>query len=135
MPAITCWERDLVARESTETTIRMASGPDAPWLARQHVRSQLPADLSAGRLCDLVLLTSELSELGRAFEIVTHTALPAAERALAAAKETYRVGKGDMLSVLVSRRDFSALSLRRLEILDKSWQLLGDLVEITGELP
>src|SRR6476661_7446804 len=60
MPAITCWERDLVARESTETTIRMASGPDAPWLARQHVRSQLPADLSAGRLCDLVLLTSEL---------------------------------------------------------------------------
>jgi len=82
-----------------------------------------------------VLLISELSELGRAFEIVTHAALPAAERALAAASETYRVGKGDLLSVLVSRRDFSALSLRRLEILDKSWQLLGDLVEITGELP
>jgi len=82
-----------------------------------------------------VLLTSELSELGRAFEIVTHAALPAAERALAAASETYRVGKGDLLSVLVSRRDFSSLSLRRLEILDKSWQLLGDLVEITGELP
>jgi len=82
-----------------------------------------------------VLLTSELAELGRAFEIVTHAALPAAERALAAASETYRVGKGDLLSVLVSRRDFSALSLRRLEILDKSWQLLGDLVEITGELP
>lgn len=81
------------------------------------------------------LLTSELSELGRAFEIVTHAALPAAERALAATSETYRVGKGDLLSVLVSRRDFSALSLRRLEILDKSWQLLGDLVEITGELP
>src|SRR6478609_5592200 len=82
-----------------------------------------------------ILLTSELAELGRAFEIVTHAALPAAERALAAASETYRVGKGDLLSVLVSRRDFSALSLRRLEILDKSWQLLGDLVEITGELP
>src|SRR6478736_185920 len=47
----------------------------------------------------------------------------------------YRAGKGDLLSVLVSRRDFSALSLRRLEIRDKSWQLLGDLVEITGELP
>jgi len=82
-----------------------------------------------------ILLTSELAELGRAFEIVTHAALPAAERALAAASETYRAGKGDLLSVLVSRRDFSALSLRRLEILDKSWQLLGDLVEITGELP
>lgn len=82
-----------------------------------------------------VLLTSELAELGKAFEIVTNSALPAAGRALAAASETYRAGKGDLLSVLVSRRDFSALSLRRLEILDKSWQLLGDLVEITGELP
>ncbi len=81
------------------------------------------------------LLSSELSELGRAFEIVTHAALPAAQRALASASETYRAGKGDLLSVLVSRRDFSALSLRRLEILDKSWLLLADLVEITGELP
>jgi anti-sigma regulatory factor (Ser/Thr protein kinase) len=61
MPAITCRERDLVARETTtETTIRMASGPAAPWQARQHVRSGLHANLSAGRLCDLVLLTSEL---------------------------------------------------------------------------
>ncbi len=81
------------------------------------------------------LLTSELSELGRAFEIVTHSALPAAERALVAANETYRAGKGDLLSVLVSRRDFSELSLRRLEIMDRSWLLLADLVEITGELP
>jgi anti-sigma regulatory factor (Ser/Thr protein kinase) len=61
MPAITCRERDLVARETTiETTIRMASGPAAPWQARQHVRSGLHAKLSAGRMCDLVLLTSEL---------------------------------------------------------------------------
>src|SRR6188768_477445 len=37
-----------------------------------------------------VLLTNELAELGRAFDIVTHSALPAAERALAAASETYR---------------------------------------------
>ena len=102
----------------------------------EHVRAleelSLRRELFARRA---VLLTSELSELGRAFEIVTHAALPAAERALAAASETYRAGKGDLLSVLVSRRDFSALSLRRLEILDRSWQLLGDLVEITGELP
>ena len=61
MPAITCRERDLVARETiTETTIRMAPGRAAPGLARQHIRSGLPADLSAGRMCDLVLLTSEL---------------------------------------------------------------------------
>jgi len=81
------------------------------------------------------LLTSELAELGRAFEIVAHSALPAAQRAVAAATETYRSGKGDFFSVLLSQRDFSAMALRRLEILDKSWLVLGDLVEITGELP
>ena len=40
-----------------------------------------------------------------------------------------------MLSVLVSRRDFSSLALRQLEILDKSWLLFSELVEVTGELP
>ncbi|HEY3253628.1 MAG TPA: hypothetical protein VGJ91_06755 [Polyangiaceae bacterium] len=83
----------------------------------------------------VVLLTSELAELGRAFEIVTQSALPAAQRAVAAATETYRAGKGDFFSVLLSQRDFSAMALRRLEILDKSWLLLGDLVEITGDVP
>jgi len=61
MPAITTQERDLVARATTsETTIHLEWGPTAPWTARQHVRSQLAADLATGRLCDLVLLTSEL---------------------------------------------------------------------------
>jgi anti-sigma regulatory factor (Ser/Thr protein kinase) len=61
MSAITCHERDLIARDiTTETTIRMGTGPTTPLLARQHVRSGLPADMSAGRMCDLVLLTSEL---------------------------------------------------------------------------
>src|SRR3954452_13744240 len=61
MPAITTQARDLVARETTtQTTIHLEWGPAAPWTAREHVRSQLPADLAAGRMCDLVLLTSEL---------------------------------------------------------------------------
>src|SRR4051794_14750311 len=61
MPAITSPERDLVARETTsQTTIRVAPGPGAPWQARQHVRAGLPPYLSAARICDLVLLTSEL---------------------------------------------------------------------------
>jgi hypothetical protein len=82
-----------------------------------------------------VLLKAELAELGRAFEIVSQSALPAAQRAVAAATETYRSGKGEFFSVLLSQRDFSTMALRRLEILDKGWVLLGDLVEITGELP
>src|SRR3954453_17520729 len=61
MPAISCQERALVSRETTtETPIRRAPAPAAPSLAREHVRSGFPADLSAGRMGDLVLLTSEL---------------------------------------------------------------------------
>ena len=81
------------------------------------------------------VLRLELIELRKAFDVLTDAALPAAERAVSAARETYRAGKGDLLSVLVSRRDFSSLALRQLEILDKSWQLFSELVEVTGELP
>ena len=83
----------------------------------------------------IALLEHELVELGRTLEIITHSALPAATRAVQAAVETNRAGKGDWLTVLVSRRDLSALSLRRLELLDRSWLVLADLVEMTGELP
>jgi cobalt-zinc-cadmium efflux system outer membrane protein len=81
------------------------------------------------------LLEHELVELGRTVDIVTHSALPAATRAVQAAVETNRAGKGDWLTVLVSRRDLSALSLRRLELLDRNWLVLADLVAMTGELP
>jgi outer membrane protein TolC len=81
------------------------------------------------------LLRRELVELGRTIDIVTRSALPAAARAVQAAVETNRAGKGDWLTVLVSRRDLSALSLRHLELLDRSWLVLAELVEMTGELP
>lgn len=81
------------------------------------------------------LLERELVEVGRAIDLVTSSALPAAARAVNAATETHRAGKGDWLSVLVSRRDLSALSLRRLELLDKSWSLLAELAAMTGESP
>lgn len=81
------------------------------------------------------LVERELVEVSRALTLVTSSALPAATRAVSAATETHRAGKGDWLSVLVSRRDLSALSLRRLELLDKSWSLLGELAEMTGESP
>ena len=81
------------------------------------------------------VLERQLVELGRTVEIVTRSALPAANRAVQAAVETNRAGKGDWLTVLVSRRDLSALSLRQLELLDRTWVVLADLVEMTGEVP
>jgi outer membrane protein TolC len=81
------------------------------------------------------ILERQLVELGRTIEIVTRSALPAANRAVQAAVEINRAGKGDWLTVLVSRRDLSALSLRHLELLDRTWVVLADLVEMTGEVP
>ncbi len=81
------------------------------------------------------VIERELGALGQALEVITHRALPAANRAVAAAVETQRAGKGDSLGVLVSRRELSALSLRRLELLAKGWSLLGELTEMTGEVP
>jgi anti-sigma regulatory factor (Ser/Thr protein kinase) len=61
MPAISRSGPDWVARETTSaTTTRMARGPTAAGLSRQYVRGAIPAHLSAVRMCDLVLLTSEL---------------------------------------------------------------------------
>jgi cobalt-zinc-cadmium efflux system outer membrane protein len=83
----------------------------------------------------VVLLEDEIRGLGRAIEVLRGSALPAATRAVQAALETNRAGKGDWLTVLVSRRDLSALSLRHLELLDRTWLVLAELVELTGELP
>jgi cobalt-zinc-cadmium efflux system outer membrane protein len=81
------------------------------------------------------VIERELGALGQALEVISSRALPAANRAVTAAVETQRAGKGDWLGVLVSRRELSALSLRRLELVAKGWSLLGELSEMTGEVP
>jgi cobalt-zinc-cadmium efflux system outer membrane protein len=81
------------------------------------------------------VIERELAALRESLEVLTERALPAANRAVTAAVETQRAGKGDWLAVLVSRRELSALSLRRLELLAKGWSLLGELSEMTGEVP
>lgn len=60
MPAITCQERDLVARESIRTTTRITRGPTAPELSRRYLDSAMTGEPSADGLRDLALLTSEL---------------------------------------------------------------------------
>jgi hypothetical protein len=44
-------------------------------------------------------------------------------------------GKTDLLSVVVARRDLFMLRLRRLDIAERAWALLGDWVELTGKVP
>lgn len=83
----------------------------------------------------LKLLAEQQAQLARAVTTLTQTALPAAELAVSAVQETYRAGKAEVLAVLLSRRELSALSLRRLELLEQGWVLVSEYVEITGELP
>jgi cobalt-zinc-cadmium efflux system outer membrane protein len=62
-------------------------------------------------------------------------AIPAATLATDSATRMQRAGKTDLLSVIVARRDLYLLKLRRLEIAQRSWQLLGDWVGLTGKVP
>jgi cobalt-zinc-cadmium efflux system outer membrane protein len=101
-----------------------------------RVRALQEAKIRRGLVTHRVgLIEAELVALGKAVEVIQRSALPAANRAVQAAVETQHAGKGDWLSVLVSRRDVASLTLRRLELLDKCWVLLSELSEVTGELP
>lgn len=80
-------------------------------------------------------LERELIQLREARKILESTALPAAEKAVSAAEEIQRAGKGDLLPILISRRDYAALRLRRLEIIAREWIAVSNLVSITGTEP
>lgn len=77
----------------------------------------------------------ELEQLENALRVIDHDALPAARAAVAAAEEIQRAGKSDILPVLISRRDYAALRLRRLDILGRMWIALGRIVLIRGVEP
>lgn len=77
----------------------------------------------------------ELEQLREARRILDDVALPAAGQAASAAEEIQRAGKSDLLPVLISRRDYAALRLRRLDILAREWRAVGNIVRITGTQP
>jgi outer membrane protein TolC len=80
-------------------------------------------------------LSRQQAELDRARSVLSNSALPAAQMAADAVQETYEAGKTELLSVLLTRRELSALLLRRLELSEASWQLASEYVAITGDLP
>lgn len=88
------------------------------------------------------IISSKLDSLGRelgnvrgAVRVLTEDAIPAQEGAVEAAVETHRSGKGDWLTVLVSRRDLGRLRLDRLDLLQREWRLLGEFAALTGAMP
>lgn len=77
----------------------------------------------------------ELEQLEDALLVIDRDAVPAARDAVQAAEEIQRAGKSDILPVLISRRDYAALRLRRLDILGRMWNALGRIVLIRGIEP
>ncbi len=77
----------------------------------------------------------ELEQLEDALLVIDRDAVPAAREAVQAAEEIQRAGKSDILPVLISRRDYAALRLRRLDILGRMWNALGRIVLIRGIEP
>lgn len=78
---------------------------------------------------------AEATEVRRARVEIARSAEPAATAAIDAAVAMQRAGKGDLLPVLIARRDFALLEARRLDLLQREWNILGDVVALTGELP
>lgn len=71
----------------------------------------------------------------QALEVLSNVALPAADSAVEASMATLQAGKDDWFVVLISRRDQAMLRLQRLDLLERQWSLLGEMVQLTGELP
>jgi outer membrane protein, heavy metal efflux system len=67
-------------------------------------------------------------------EVVTH-AEPAARAAVDAALAMVRAGKMDLLRVLLARRDYASLVSRKLDLIRREWNIVGEIAAITGELP
>lgn len=80
-------------------------------------------------------IEEEAMYLRAAIERLDHEAIPAASLATESATSMQLAGKTDLLSVVVARRDLYVLRLRRLEIAERAWALLGEWVELTGRLP
>ena len=83
----------------------------------------------------LATIVRELDAVRRAISVVDKQALPAARAARAAAEQMFQMGKIDILSVLVSRRDEVLLRLRNLDLVEQEWALVADWVELSGVMP
>lgn len=61
--------------------------------------------------------------------------LPASERLVEAATAAWRAGKSELVQVIIARRDLASARLRRLDLVETTWRIYGEIVALTGELP
>jgi cobalt-zinc-cadmium efflux system outer membrane protein len=78
-------------------------------------------------------LRAELGQVRSALSVLDETAVPAASAAVDAAVAMREAGKGEHLLVLTSRRDLALLRLRKLDLVQREWDVVGAIVAITGK--
>jgi outer membrane protein TolC len=83
----------------------------------------------------LVAIIAEVQGVQHVEQVLATQALPAAQAARLASERMFEMGKVDILSVLVSRRDEATLRLKQLDLAAKEWELMADWTELTGVTP
>jgi cobalt-zinc-cadmium efflux system outer membrane protein len=120
------WSLPVFRRNQGERAVSQAEASRARVTATAR-RHSIAQQLSA--------IAQQEAQLYAALEKLDKEAIPAATLATDSATRMHRAGKTDLLSVVVARRDLFVLRLRRMELAERFWGLLGDWVELTGSLP
>lgn len=80
-------------------------------------------------------LQREQEQLTRALAVVSSSVSSAASAAVRAARDPQIAVKAEPATSRLTRRELSMQALRRLELVERSWQIASEYVALTGNLP
>lgn len=83
----------------------------------------------------LVTAVGMYKEIRQTIDVLDQMGIPAAERAAESVNEAFRLGKAELVQVLIARRDLATARFRRLDLIELAWRAYGDLSAIQGGLP
>jgi outer membrane protein, heavy metal efflux system len=115
--------------------LRRNQGEQARAAAERARALDMAEALRRERKAVLQGLVSERALVREALDELRAHGAPAAEAAVDAARATERAGKGDLLHVVTARRDLVSVRASGLELEQREWSLLGDLVSLSGKTP
>jgi cobalt-zinc-cadmium efflux system outer membrane protein len=119
----------------TFPVLRRNQGERARAAAEQARARDVAGALRGELLTQLRGLFDERQQVLSALDELRSYAEPAARAAVEAAQATERAGKGELLHVVMARRDLVSVRVSGLSLQQREWLLLGDLVSVTGRSP
>jgi cobalt-zinc-cadmium efflux system outer membrane protein len=115
--------------------LRRNQGEQARAFAERERALDVADGLRRELLAALRGLVEERTQVRRALEELKEHGEPDAEAALEAARSTERAGKGDLLHVVSARRDLVSVRASGLDLEQREWSLLAELVSMSGRIP